>query len=1089
MVDRLKQFFRSHRTVFFIGLIVAMVVVFVPTAVNAFGIGDFFSGIVNGILYVIAWALYLVASLGGKLLLGLTVILVWVASYNGFIREQIVNVGWTIVRDLCNMVFIIALLYMAFNMVFGLKKGGSLLTLVINAGLINFSKVISGFVIDVSQVVMLTFVRGFYKIAGGNILEGLGLTKMFSSVGFGSAVKSNVIPSSGDQATIGLVIITIVIALIMIYISVGIILTFIIVLVGRIFKLWSLLIMSPVPFVKKILPGLPEIGGGGGDYWSELSKTAASGPILAFWLWLVFTAVSLYQGQFANKIFGESPAGGKTSVVDGGTLTGQVAGFSQAGSISNILGFIVFIGMLLMALQQAQNQANAMGGLAGKIASKTRGWLHKNSAVKAYNRFIKEPIESKQRLWAQGGGIMKYGNKLLGRLPGPLKTSWAALTTKEGAARAKEMRHAKRMAKGWERTVTGIRLPGLYKNESGKRRLGLRGWKVSKAVLMKRGKKGAKEGQKLLEQAATAKNLVLFKKFAGQGDSWEKIYEEDFGFQNVTKDTIMRELRNLANGPKTDEARARFIAVSNIASKKGFWNGLDKNVLELGGKMFGGEGSYMHRLFAAKVEKDSVNAMGSKAGIISPIRVDPVTKEPVNLMPKRYEQYEEVMEDGGTRVIEGVQFGDEIIPAGGLRQFMGEKLRKDIAAQGPTQAIREFGRGKERSPLRVQSLDKEYDSDTGDYIPMKKEGREALLQDLGLEIEGNIGGLMKALGVMFGKSKASMAHNHHLRHLQSELGGLAGEYLTNMEGYKEEMRTRVLADERFTATLEGKSEEERNKAIEEQISKQFSKELDLSLDGKLLFNEFYRALSLDSGATLLVITREELEEYKRELRQRLFRSGQFDDIIADSSLSDEEKEAAKRRKVDNEVRRRLGFTEDEIEEQNETAHVRKARRIGWSDLLEEVDSEEARQYRQQAQQKDNDIHRAEEALHKGRYQIESADTERGLADVLSNAMAAIDRLRRSMERVFPDLGGKLEKFVDNAREEYEKGLVHIRNKELAFEERRRNARASLEALNGILNTLKEMDAQQQIAEKAADGRGGFGSLRRHFDLDNDEDDD
>lgn len=426
-MSRIRQFVKNHRTALLVGLVLFVVaVVLVPRETLAQAWYQIITDPVDFFIISIAWLVYGIAWLGGQLLLGLVVILVWVASYNGFISEPIVNVGWTIIRDLCNMAFIIALLYMAFNAVFGLKKGGNLLTLIINAGLINFSKAISGFVIDISQVVMLTFVHGFYKIAGGNILEGLGFTKWFTTANLSGAIdRGNTLTPAGSGAASTLtILITILIALIMIYIAVGIILTFIIVLVGRIFKLWGLLITSPVPFVKKILPGMPDVGGGG-NYWGGLSKAASAGPILAFWLWLVFTSVRLYNGQFAQQIFKNAPTG-PTSIAQGGTMTGQAAGFAEAGSISNILGFIIFIGMLMMALQQAQSQANAMGGWVGDAAKKVRGTAHKwtKKGLKEGARMYGEHVPASATLammtgpWGIGARFLQKklrDSKLLGK--------------------------------------------------------------------------------------------------------------------------------------------------------------------------------------------------------------------------------------------------------------------------------------------------------------------------------------------------------------------------------------------------------------------------------------------------------------------------------------------------------------------------------------------------------------------------------------------------------------------------------------------------------------------------------------------------
>src|SRR3990167_4977152 len=79
----------------------------------------------------------------GKLLLILVDLLIKVGSYNDFVDAQSVVIGWKVVRDVCNIGFIIGLLAIAFGTVLRIQSyhyKSTLIKLLTMAILINFSK-------------------------------------------------------------------------------------------------------------------------------------------------------------------------------------------------------------------------------------------------------------------------------------------------------------------------------------------------------------------------------------------------------------------------------------------------------------------------------------------------------------------------------------------------------------------------------------------------------------------------------------------------------------------------------------------------------------------------------------------------------------------------------------------------------------------------------------------------------------------------------------------------------------------------------------------------------------------------------------
>lgn len=124
----------------------------------------------------------LVFFLGAVLLLEVK-ILITIAQYNGFLSSTAVTNGWVIVRDLCNMFFIVVLLVIAIATILKIEMyhyKKLLGRLIIMAVLINFSKLICGLVIDFSQVLMMTFVNGFSAAAGGNFIQALKLEEIMN---------------------------------------------------------------------------------------------------------------------------------------------------------------------------------------------------------------------------------------------------------------------------------------------------------------------------------------------------------------------------------------------------------------------------------------------------------------------------------------------------------------------------------------------------------------------------------------------------------------------------------------------------------------------------------------------------------------------------------------------------------------------------------------------------------------------------------------------------------------------------------------------------------------------------------------------
>ena len=151
---------------------------------------------------LLSWLFQSFVYIMGNLLVKAIEILIQVASYTDFINSPIVNKGWVVIRDVCNIAITIVLLLMAFYTVLRAKSyqyQTLLPKLLLAAILINFSKTIAGLCIDLAQVFMMTFVNAFREAAAGNLTYGFGINDIISvrntargGVGAGAGLESSV---------------------------------------------------------------------------------------------------------------------------------------------------------------------------------------------------------------------------------------------------------------------------------------------------------------------------------------------------------------------------------------------------------------------------------------------------------------------------------------------------------------------------------------------------------------------------------------------------------------------------------------------------------------------------------------------------------------------------------------------------------------------------------------------------------------------------------------------------------------------------------------------------------------------------------
>src|SRR3989344_2676112 len=310
------------------------------------GIGKAIGGIIAGFLLAIPSAILGIASL----MLSLVIDPFFIRL--PYTTGPIVDAGWTVVRDLANMLIVFFLIIIGLGTALRLRQyeaQTTLRNLIFVALLINFTPVITGFIVDVSNIFMNFFLEG---VAGAGILGSI-----FTSIASG---LSNDVPNFINPVEAGGFIIKILlIGMFEIFAAIVFFLFAALFIVRRI-AIWILVILSPIAFVASVLPGTAGLFK---MWWSQFFQWSIIGIFAAFFLWL------------GDQII---------SVAASGTLVAQAPPENFAADMINeVMPFGIALAMLLVGFFVALTASGTMGagvigfaqkqGKAGLAAAGTRG--------------------------------------------------------------------------------------------------------------------------------------------------------------------------------------------------------------------------------------------------------------------------------------------------------------------------------------------------------------------------------------------------------------------------------------------------------------------------------------------------------------------------------------------------------------------------------------------------------------------------------------------------------------------------------------------------------------------------------------------
>lgn len=294
-----------------------------------------------------------------------------------FIKDiPIVDLGWTVFRDVTNLLFIFIILYIAINTIignegYGIKK--LLGKVIIGAMLINFSLFFTQAMIDASNIFALQF---YHKItqdakktnaATGSsannsdydsgisaaFVNAMGLQQVFQTgKGTATGVVGEATSENTDQTKLGLNASNLIIVglggTVLVLITAFVFFAGAIMLLARTVVLVFLMILSPIAFMGNILPALGKYTG---EWWKKLTDNLLFAPIYMMLLYLVINMVT---GDNFKKV-----GGGKGNFADlfagGNNWDGTLMTF--------VILIMLMVGCLLIA--------SKLGVIGGKWAEKT----------------------------------------------------------------------------------------------------------------------------------------------------------------------------------------------------------------------------------------------------------------------------------------------------------------------------------------------------------------------------------------------------------------------------------------------------------------------------------------------------------------------------------------------------------------------------------------------------------------------------------------------------------------------------------------------------------------------------------------------
>jgi len=286
--------------------------------------------------------------------------------YNGFVTSPVVGAGWAIVRDAMNMFFVIILIVIAVMTIFGRTKVNwtqQVPKMLIFAIVINFSRTLCGIMIDISQVVMMTFANALRNVAAGNFIQMLGLNQIYLISQNSSTIKNvaqgGSAPVAFDWFAAGIL------SVFMVVMVLAVVLALVAILVWRIVTLWVLVTIAPLAWFMGGISGVFSQAKGYTEWWSKFICATAIGPVLTFFLWLTLAVAGA--GSLAAR-------GGFVSTTTQSNFNQSVStNISAIFEPENLISFVLGMGMLFAGFEAATSICQGASPFVTKALGAAKG--------------------------------------------------------------------------------------------------------------------------------------------------------------------------------------------------------------------------------------------------------------------------------------------------------------------------------------------------------------------------------------------------------------------------------------------------------------------------------------------------------------------------------------------------------------------------------------------------------------------------------------------------------------------------------------------------------------------------------------------
>jgi hypothetical protein len=452
-MHKLSRFFLKYKFLFFVPIAGLFLALLPLHSAQAFWWNDLLASITSLTMIIIAgpmiFALLLIVNIAVFVSFAFyalaNIILMWVTSTNflalHLTRDGLVSQGLLVTTGLANLVFVLALIFIAIATIlkldnYGIKK--VLPKFIVTIILINFIPVIAGAIIDLTNILTQTFLKGGWGATegGGGTSTGndfinifwdkAGIVSMkdgFTSLisNFGPA-KLLILPSYIFDTVISSILTSGVVTIFGFFAG-FVILLYAALFVVRIIMIWLLVILAPIAWACRVVPTLEKWYG---VWWKYFIQWAFVGALMSFVLWLTKGLLGVVKTQ---PIFDNAALSTEVPLAGDSFLNSLLAPFTNI--ITNLLPLVAIIVLMIVGFtmsvkaagggtQVIMNWGKNVGKSAGKwVGNRTGKWAANTPfAQKTLEKMAKMENMLPSKISLPGGKKISVGEKGFGKFLG-----------------------------------------------------------------------------------------------------------------------------------------------------------------------------------------------------------------------------------------------------------------------------------------------------------------------------------------------------------------------------------------------------------------------------------------------------------------------------------------------------------------------------------------------------------------------------------------------------------------------------------------------------------------------------------------------